>query len=112
MKRVRGGALLFSEASSLQVHFSACCKRWLRRWYCPLVRSLTHAAARPTGDHVAVFAENSDAVVAAAAAALGLPLDFCFRLSLPSPNKHSLPEPAVAGPLTLRCVRGGNPDLR
>lgn len=60
---------------------------------------------------MAVFAENSDAVVAAAATALGLPLDYCFRLSLPRPNKHSLPEPAVTGPLTLRCALARYADL-
>ncbi|PRW59852.1 NADPH-cytochrome P450 reductase [Chlorella sorokiniana] len=68
-------------------------------------------ATYDAGDHVAVFAENSDAVVSAAAAALGLPLNYCFRLSLPSPNKHSLPEPAVAGPLTLRCALARYADL-
>lgn len=60
---------------------------------------------------MAVFAENSPAVVAAAAAALGLPLDHCFRLRLPAANKHSLPEPAVAGPLTLRCALARYADL-
>ena len=60
---------------------------------------------------MAVFAENSDAVVAAAASALGLPLDFCFRFSVPAPNKHGLPEPAVAGPLTLRCALARYADL-
>lgn len=73
---------------------------------CPATRT-----SPPAGDHVAVFAENSDAVVAAAAATLGLPLDYCFRLSLPSPNKHSLPEPAVGGPLTLRRALARYADL-
>ena len=63
------------------------------------------------GDHVAVFAENSDAVVAAAAAALGLPLDHCFRLIVPKDNRHSLPEPAAAGPVTLRAALARYADL-
>jgi sulfite reductase alpha subunit-like flavoprotein len=63
------------------------------------------------GDHVAVFAENSPAVVQAAAAALGLPLDHCFRLRVPSSNKHSLPEPPAAGPMTLRCALARYADL-
>lgn len=68
-------------------------------------------AGYETGDHVAVFAENSDASVAAAAAVLGLPLSHCFRLRLPPGNKHGLPEPAVSGPLTLRCALARYADL-
>lgn len=60
---------------------------------------------------MAVFAENSEASVAAAAAALGLPLSHCFRLRLPPGNKHGLPEPAVSGPLTLRCALARYADL-
>ncbi|KAL4458551.1 hypothetical protein ABPG75_013416 [Micractinium tetrahymenae] len=68
-------------------------------------------ATYEAGDHVAVFAENSPSVVQAAARALGLPLSHCFRLRLPSPNKHSLPEPPAPGPLTLRCALARYADL-
>lgn len=60
---------------------------------------------------MAVFAENSPAVVEAAARVLGLPLSHCFRMRLPSHNKHGLPEPAVEGPLTLRCALARCADL-
>lgn len=68
-------------------------------------------ASYEAGDHVAVFAENSPAVVEAAARVLGLPLSHCFRLRVPTPNKHSLPAPAAAGPLTLRCALARYADL-
>ncbi|PSC71305.1 NADPH-cytochrome P450 reductase isoform A [Micractinium conductrix] len=68
-------------------------------------------ASYEAGDHVAVFAENSPAVVEAAARVLGLPLSHCFRMRLPSHNKHGLPEPAVEGPLTLRCALARCADL-
>lgn len=60
---------------------------------------------------MAVFAENSQPVVEAAARALGLPLSHCFRLRAPSPNTHGLPEPPAAGPLTLRCALARYADL-
>jgi NADPH-ferrihemoprotein reductase len=69
------------------------------------------AATYEAGDHVAVLAENSPAVVEAAAAALGLPLDTCFRLRLPPANRQRLPEPPSAGPLTLRAALARHADL-
>lgn len=75
----------------------------------PSVRSGCHLPA--AGDHAAVLAENSEAVVEAAARVLGLPLSHCFRLRCPSPNGHSLPEPPSAGPLTLRGALARHADL-
>lgn len=46
-----------------------------------------------TGDHVAVFPENSGETVAAAAAALGQPLDTVFSLRLPPGNPQQLSPP-------------------
>jgi NADPH-ferrihemoprotein reductase len=40
-----------------------------------------------TGDHVAVYAANSTAVVEVAALALGLPLDTVFTLKAPAAGK-------------------------
>ena len=68
-------------------------------------------ATYEAGDHVAVFAENSPAVVEAAARVLGLPASHCFRLRLPAGNKHSLPEPPAAGLLTLGCALARYADL-
>ncbi len=46
-----------------------------------------------TGDHVAVFPENAEETVAAAGAALGLPLDTTFTLRLPPGNPQQLSPP-------------------
>jgi NADPH-ferrihemoprotein reductase len=59
---------------------------------------------------VAVLPENGAAVVAEAAAALGLDPDAAFRLSLPSPNPGGLPEPP-AGAVTVRHLLARYADL-
>lgn len=59
----------------------------------PLTATSTRSLALLAGDHIAVFAENSPAVVEAAAKALGLPLNHCFRLALPANDPHCLSEP-------------------
>lgn len=56
------------------------------------------------GDHIAIFAENSDAIVTAVANTLGVPLSTCFRLKVPAGNPQGLPEPPDAGPITLRAA--------
>ena len=64
------------------------------------------------GDHVAVLAENSPDVVAAAAAALGLPLSTCFQLRLPTNGaKGGLSEPPCSAPVTLRGALARYADL-
>ena len=69
------------------------------------------SAAYEAGDHVAVFAENSPEVVAAAGKALGLSLDTCFTMQLPtSAAAAGLPEPP-AGPVTLRSALSRYADL-
>jgi NADPH-ferrihemoprotein reductase len=59
---------------------------------------------------VAVLPENSASVVEAAAGLLGLPLDFCFRLTVPKGGSHTLSDP-FSGPVTLRCALARHADL-
>ncbi|KIZ02441.1 NADPH-cytochrome P450 reductase [Monoraphidium neglectum] len=54
-----------------------------------------------TGDHVAIYAENSPEVVEEVAGLLGLPLDTVFKLAKPEDGSSSLAEP-LPGPITLR----------
>ncbi len=49
--------------------------------------------AYEAGDHIAVYAENSPATVAAASACLGLPLDTIFTLDLPAGDTQQLSPP-------------------
>lgn len=60
---------------------------------CRLLRSAVCFSPSLAGDHVAVFAENSPAVVEAAAKALGQPLSLCFQLAIPANDPHCLSEP-------------------
>ena len=55
-----------------------------------------------TGDHVAVFPENAEETVEAAAAALGLPLGTVFSLQLPSGNPQQLSPPFPGEQLALQ----------
>lgn len=67
-------------------------------------------AAYEAGDHIAVYAENSDDVVEAAAEALRLPLDLIFRIRTPDDNPDGLPEPPE-GPMTLEFALARYADL-
>lgn len=68
-------------------------------------------ATYEAGDHVGVFVENSPAVVAAAAQALGVPLDAAFRLGQPRGGAPALDEPPPPGLLTLRAALARYADL-
>jgi len=63
-----------------------------------------------TGDHVALYPRNSEALVAQAAALLGAPLDALFALSLPA-GDATLPPPFPT-PCTLRCALECYADLQ
>ena len=50
-------------------------------------------ASYEAGDHIGIVAENEDAVIARAAAALGHSLSLKFSLQSPSNNPHNLSPP-------------------
>lgn len=62
------------------------------------------------GDHVGVFAENSDAVVAEGGRLLGVDLDTVFSLVSDSGQHASLPEPFPC-PISLRVALARYTDL-
>jgi NADPH-ferrihemoprotein reductase len=68
-------------------------------------------ATYEAGDHVGVFVENSPEVVAAAAKALGQPLDAAFRLRQPRGVAAALDEAPPPGALTLRAALARYADL-
>eukprot|EP00798_Chlamydomonas_sp_ICE-L_P024119 gene24119-9692_t len=60
-----------------------------------------------TGDHVAVFPQNSEAVVAEVAALLGLDLNSAFKMTRPAGLQlggAQLDEPPFTGPLSVRTA--------
>ena len=60
--------------------------------------------AYSAGDHIAVFAQNSDAVVQQVADLLGQPLDLVFRLRLPADKESSNLQGPFPGPIKLRTA--------
>ena len=59
----------------------------------PACQAFASQARYEAGDHVGILAQNEDAVVERAAAALGLSPSMVFSLRLPAHNPHQLSLP-------------------